>query len=1135
MGNSGLNYFLNIDMIKWILTKIVGSKNQREVRRLQPIVKQIVEIEEALGTPDQDNLIKKTREWQAYLHRFLPLSLPPRRVIETADQEQLDQWAEILDKRLRSLDADIPNLPKVIANPESIHAGKKALIESEETFVKLRKKYLELILPEAFAVVKNGARGLFNQVLDVCGTQLKWEMIHFDVQLLGGIALHRGFIAEMATGEGKTLVATLPVYLNALTGLGVHVVTVNDYLAKRDSEWMGSLFTYLGLTVGCIQSMMPSNIRREQYSCDITYGTNAEFGFDYLRDNGMASSQDEQVQRAHYFAIVDEVDSILIDEARTPLIISGPTVINKDQQYDVLKPKIEELVAAQSSLCNELMTQGLEHAKAGRNDEAGHCFYKVKLGAPRNRQFMRSMEEPEYRRILEKYELFLYQDARKKELFKLKEELFFTIDEKTHDADIMDKGREIISPGKPEDFVLPDLGTEYALLDENGRLTDAEKEAHKRKLLQRLDETGQRLHTTSQLLKAYTIYEKDVEYVLREGKVIIVDQNTGREMPGRRWSDGLHQAVEAKENVEVERENMTYATITIQNYFRLYERLAGMTGTAETDAAEFHDIYRLDVLPIPTNRACIRKDQNDLIFKTRREKFNAVVLKLQELHEKGQPVLIGTASVDASETLSRMLKRAKLPHQVLNAKNHQSEAEIIANAGQKGAITVSTNMAGRGTDIKLAEGVADLGGLFVLGTERYESRRIDRQLRGRCSRQGDPGESQFFISFEDDLMRNFGGAERMTKSMERFGMSEGEAVENSIMNRLIEGAQKRVESRNYMWRKHVLDYDNVMNQQREVVYGYRNNVLLSEDPRELIFEAIDEVIPEKCAQYLSKSDDGHERPEELIAWVNATFPLGLTSESAAFDEKTIEEAAEFLISKIKETYEAKVAHERPEHLDHMERQIILQAIDKQWQEHLMNMDALREGVRLRAQGQKDPLVEYKSEAYSMFVELMDNINLDTLNNLFRSTTNLDAFEDFLASLPHTTNVDEADGEPSLLDGIPSDLLSLLRGQMKTLNHPVEGEDEEIKDTPFPSLNVDDEMLPPSISASSSDVPFIPAKKEKPIIFPKRKIISGFKRPLSERPASEPSDPNAEPVSTIGSVDSGSMLGTNEHNGETITR
>lgn len=1104
------------DMIKWVLNKIVGSKNQREVRRLKPVVKKILSIEESWGPRDQEFLVEKTRAWQKHLHRFTPLDLPSRGVVLSADADALQQYAETLNTRFGELAAEFPKLPHVEATPESIEAGKKAWADIEPKFERMRARYLEQILPEAFAVVKAGARAMCGREVDVCGTPLQWDMVHFDVQLLGGIALHRGFIAEMATGEGKTLVATLPVYLNALTGMGVHVVTVNDYLARRDSMWMGALFSFLGLTVGCIQSMMPNEQRRQMYNCDITYGTNAEFGFDYLRDNGMAATRNAQVQRGHYFAIIDEVDSILIDEARTPLIISGPAVIEHEQQYDTLKPLIEKVVKEQVALCNNLMVQAVEEAKAGNTDVAGRCLFKVKLGQPRNHAFMRAMQDTEMRRIVEKYELFLYQDPRKLELFKLKEELFFCVDEKTHDADLMEKGREVISPGNPEAFTLPDIGTEFVNIDEDETLSEREKEARKTALLKRLDETGVRLHTTSQLLKAYTIYEKDIEYVVKDHKVVIIDQNTGREMPGRRWSDGLHQAIEAKENVEVEAENMTYATITIQNYFRLYAHLAGMTGTAETEAAEFHDIYKLDVLPIPTNRPCIRQDFNDLIFRSRREKYNAVVAKIVELHKKGQPVLIGTASVEASETLSRMLKYAKVPHEVLNAKNHQREAEIVARAGQRGAVTVSTNMAGRGTDIKLGEGVADLGGLFVLGTERYESRRIDRQLRGRCSRQGDPGASQFFLSFEDDLMRNFGGSERMTKMMDRFGMEDGEAVENRLMNKIIEGAQKRVEQRNYMWRKHVLDYDDVMNQQRLIVYAMRNEALLCEDPREMIDEALDEGTHHKCDVYLNEDSTGTVRYTDLLQWINSTFPMGWSAKDAGFENMKPDEVADMIIAKVKEMYSKKVEGERPDRIDQMERSLILQAIDKLWQQHLTEMDALREGVRLRAQGQRDPLVEYKKEAYELFESLMHNIDLEILNNLFRSTTSLSAFEEFLSSLPGS-HAEEEDSDVTDILG-NGDLLSALREQMDRY-HALQKEAER-----QPVLPAAPEM-PLENTASGAMVPGVPLR-EKKMVLPRKKITVNIKRAedagdlVMEAPGMAEGAASHE---TIGSIDSGNMV------------
>ncbi len=970
----------------------------REIRRIRPTVVRINEVEQTLQREPEEKLREMTAKWQAHLARYHELQAPAKPVIERMSAEELATTAAVLENRLKDLRGEFPSLPSSIRpNPEAIEAAKAAFHEIEPEFQKTRAKYLESILPEAYAVVKNGARRMCGKEIQVNEHPLEWQMVHFDVQLVGGIALHRGMIAEMQTGEGKTLVATLPVFLNALTGLGVHVITVNDYLAKRDSDWMGSLFRFLGLTVGCIQNQMAPWDRREQYACDITYGTNAEFGFDYLRDNGMASTKDEQVQRGHYFAIIDEVDSILIDEARTPLIISGPTA-QSSHQFDKYKPLIESLVKKQTALCNDFAAEAKKLAEAGDMDGAGRMLFKIKLGQPRNRMLMRFMEEPENRRLIEKTELSLHQDARKKDLFEIKEELYFTIDEKSNDADLMEIGRQFLAPGDPESFTLPDLGTLFADIDTNLDLTEEQKIAAKEQAQQRMDAQAEKIHNISQLLKAYCVYEKDVQYVVKDGKVIIVDDNTGREMPGRRWSDGLHQAVEAKEGCAIEKETQTFATITIQNYFRLYEKLAGMTGTAETEAAEFHDIYRLDVLPIPTNRPNTRVDENDQVFKTRREKFNAVIEKIKEAHEKGQPVLCGTASVEASQTLARMLQRAKIPHSVLNAKFHEQEAEIISQAGQAGAVTVSTNMAGRGTDIKLGKGVPEVGGLFVMGTERYESRRVDRQLRGRCARQGDPGRSQFFISFEDDLMRNFAAAEKMTAMMERFGMKDGEALEHSWLNRSVETAQKRVEQRNYTWRKRVLDFDDVMNRQREVVYGYRNEVLCTETPRDLVTEIIEETIPAKVNEFLVDRDYDAPDHSELLGWVNATLPISITIEELDVS-KTPEQISDYLVSKVKETYEIKVRNLPYEVLDQEERRMVLVAIDKQWQSHLYNMDALREGVSLRAQGQKDPLIEYKNEAYELFVRLMDSIKQEALSNLFRSASNLVDFLKQLHSQP----------------------------------------------------------------------------------------------------------------------------------------
>src|SRR5437588_1999306 len=899
-------------MVSWILKKILGSKNQRELRRLAPIVRRINEFDEQFKGLSDDDLRAKTAAWKEEISKIPELQ---------------DQW-----------------------------------------------KKLDEILPEAFAVVKNAARRLKERQhsFTVCDQPMVWDMVHFDVQLLGGVVLHRGRIAEMATGEGKSLVATLPLYLNALSGRGAHLVTVNDYLARRDAEWMGQLYNFLGLTVGCIQHDEEPDARREQYAKDITYGTNSEFGFDYLRDNGMATTREQQVQRGYHFAIVDEVDSILIDEARTPLIISGPATIST-HQYDKWKPLIEQLVRKQTMLCNRVASEAAEKFEQGDVETGGRLMFKVKLGQPRNKQLLRMMEDPEKRKAIDKAELSFYQETRKEELFALKEELFFTIDEKSQEADLSEQGRSFMNPDDPNAFVLPDLISEFTEIDLNQSLSDEEKEKQKVERQQLCDTQAERIHNISQLLRAYCLFEKDVQYVVEENKVVIVDEYTGRKMPGRRWSDGLHQAVEAKEAVQIDRETQTLATITIQNYFRLYQKLAGMTGTAETEANEFHDIYKLDVLVIPTNRQVAGKDSNDRIYKTRREKYNAVINEIKECHAKTQPVLVGTVSVEASELLSRMLKREKIPHNVLNAKFHMQEAEIVARAGQPGTVTISTNMAGRGTDIKLGSGVADRGGLYVIGTERHESRRIDRQLRGRCARQGDPGASRFYVSFEDDLMRNFGAADRMTTIMERLGLEEGEELEHPWLNKSVETAQKRVEQRNYMIRKRTLDFDDVMKQQREVVYGLRNDAIETDEPRALVFEIIDEAVPLKVQEFIGTGAAGEEpNYGGLLNWVNVTFPLGLAKEKAQFETRTVEENAQFLIAKIKESYERKSSHEEPTAVKSLERYIILNAIDRLWQEHLYAMDALREGVYLRGYAQKDPLIEYKTEAYEMFVDLMAN-------------------------------------------------------------------------------------------------------------------------------------------------------------------
>jgi preprotein translocase subunit SecA len=952
------------------LRAIFPSKNDRDVKKIRPVVDRINEIEAGLQKLSDDDLRAKTAAWKEELSK-------------------IEDKAELAAK-------------------------------------------LNEILPEAFAVVKNACRRLCGTDVIVRERPLRWEMVPFDVQLVGGYSLHTGHIAEMATGEGKTLVGTLPVYLNALTGRGVHVVTVNDYLAARDAEWMGSIYKFLGLTVGVILHDQPPRVRREQYYCDITYGTNSEFGFDYLRDNGMALRKEEQVQRGHYFAIVDEVDSILIDEARTPLIISGPAVHTFDEQYAQWKPTVDGLVRAQQQLCNRFLKEAEElikklhpadSAQVQNTDELekqiGLLLFRVKTGQPRAEALMKILEVPENAGMMNRAELELHKDQKKVDLYREKEELLFAMDEKSHEADLTEKGRNHISPQDPDAFVLPDLTTQLHDVDA-GAEPDARKRLEaKAKLQADFEAKAQKIHAISQLLKAYSLYQLDVEYVVQDNKVIIVDQHTGRLMAGRRWSDGLHQAVEAKEGVAIERETQTLATITIQNYFRLYTKLAGMTGTAETEASEFYDIYKLGVMTIPTNMPNIRKDSDDSVYKTRREKFNAVVREIKELHTLGRPILVGTVSVETSEMLSRMLKKEGLIHSVLNAKYHQQEAEIVARAGQRGAITIATNMAGRGTDIKLGEGVAQVGGLHVLGTERHESRRIDRQLRGRCSRQGDPGSSHFFISLEDDLMRLF-GSDRIVKLMERMGLEEGEELKHGLLNRSIQQAQKRVEGHNFQQRKRTLEYDDVMNKQREVIYGFRNEIINSDDVRDRLMDIIEEVVILKIEEFTSADADVVEwRVRSLADWVNLNFPLGLPEAeilkaAAAGKEEPVANSVydglspaqfavcNFISDSIRKAYDLKVSFEEPDKLATVERYTILQAIDKLWQEHLYEMDSLRHSIGLRAHGQRDPLLEYKAEAFKIFDELMVNVKTEICHNVFRSASSLLAFENFLRNAPQQT-------------------------------------------------------------------------------------------------------------------------------------
>ena len=942
--------------MQWLLKKIVGTKNQRDVKKMRPLVARINELEQQYQALSDEQLKAKTEEFRARL-------------------------------------------------------AKGASVDD--------------LLCEAYAVVKNACRRLCGRRFTVCGHELVWDMVPFDTQLMGGMALHQGKIAEMATGEGKTLVATLPLYLNALPGHNVHLVTVNDYLARRDSQWMGQVFTFLGLTVGCIQNTMNSEQRRAEYAKDITYGTNSEFGFDYLRDNGMAWRPEDQVQRGHHFALIDEIDSILIDEARTPLIISGPAPVSSNQ-YLELKPRVERLVRRQSELCNKLIVEARQAIEGKKDELAMQKLYQVHHGMPKHRQLMHLLEDPAVRRLLEKVEGLMLTDMYKEQARELREELLFNIDEKGHDATLTEKGCEEMSPAEPEAYVLPDIVTLMSDIDGQVNLDEAERAKQKQEVQERVSLRSERIHNVDQLIKAYCVYEKDVQYVVQDNQVLIVDEFTGRILPGRRWSDGLHQAVEAKEGVKIERETQTLATITIQNYFRLYSKLGGMTGTAETEADEFHQIYKLDVMVIPTNRPVRRVDRNDVVYKTQREKFKAIIDEIVECNTRGQPVLVGTISVETSELLSRMLSRSKIPHNVLNAKNHEREADIVARAGQKGAVTIATNMAGRGTDIKLGEGVVWLAreviqsqvalgdkhegktlrdqltdqpcGLYVIGSERHESRRIDRQLRGRCARQGDPGMSRFYVSLEDDLMRLF-GSDRIARFMERFGMEEGEMLEHRLLNRSIETAQRRVEQQNFSIRKRTLEYDDVMNKQRAIIYSFRGEIVRSAETRELLFDTLYSVIGAHVEEMAEGKADTREA---FLIWLHGLFPISVKHEELGTGKDDPEAITRAIFEKVRQAYEIKIAADGGELMGHVERQVMLQSIDYHWQDYLRSMDGLRQGVGLRAYGQRDPLVEYKREAYNMFATLMDDIREDICEKIFRTSTQILAFERMMRQMPMQT-------------------------------------------------------------------------------------------------------------------------------------
>ncbi len=923
-------------MLQRLLSKIFGTKTERELKRLWPIVEEINQFYEKFKGVD---LLKTTEDFK-----------------------------------------------KRIAQGESLDA----------------------ILPEAFGLVKEACRTLIGKKWLVVEIETEWNMIPFDVQLIGGIVLHEGKIAEMKTGEGKTLVATMPLYLNALAGKGAHLVTVNDYLARRDREWMGPVYESLGLSVGVLQQGMENEQRKDAYNKDITYGTNNEFGFDYLRDN-MVWRFEDKVQRGHYYAIVDEVDSILIDEARTPLIISGP-VERETKSFDDLNPVVQKLNSAQTVLVNRIVQEAKKLLDEGKEKEAGIKLLQARRGAPKNKQLLKLEQETGVKRLIEDTELnFL----REKKFSQIDEELYFVIDEKSHIVDLTEKGRLFISPNNPEMFVLPDLSEKIGKIEKDENLSPKEKFVNKEKAYEEYAKKSEILSNLRALLKAYSLFEKDVEYVVQDGKVIIVDEFTGRLMPGRRFSDGLHQALEAKERVRVQEETQTFATITIQNYFRMYEKLAGMTGTAATEANEFWQIYKLDVMEIPTKEPVRRIDYEDVVYRSRREKYNAIIDEIVKWHAKKRPILVGTTSVEVSEVLSRLLQRKGIPHNVLNAKHHQREAVIVAQAGQPGAVTIATNMAGRGTDIKLGPGVVQCSkccikcldhncaecsheekreclddlpcGLYIIGTERHESRRIDNQLRGRSGRQGDPGSSRFFLSLEDDLMRIF-GSDRVADIMDRFGGGEQKPLTHPLVSRAIANAQKRVEENHFEIRKHLLEYDDVMNRQREVIYKMRDEILKGGNFEDMLFKNFEDTIEDIILKY----SDEKEPPEQwdwegLIGEFNQLFLTNLYIEKSERERIKQTELFDRLLEKAKEYFNLRKKNYDEETFNEMLKSILLLTIDNRWREHLYALDALREGINLRAYAQKDPLVEYKQESFKMFDDLLRDIARDVSGIVFRAT------------------------------------------------------------------------------------------------------------------------------------------------------
>ncbi len=953
---TSLSFYFGVYMLSF-LKKFIKTKHEKDVESLKPIAKKINEYYEKFDSLSDDELKAKTQEFKDYIRNsILELEEKKSSLIERLKNEVLTP-GEVADIR-----EEIKKLDKEIFN----------LVEEK----------LDEILPEAYAVVKQTCKRLKDRgyAYTYAGQHYVWDMVPFDVQLMGAIVLHQGKIAEMATGEGKTLVAVMPLYLNSLAGKGCHLVTVNDYLARRDAEWMMPIYEFLGISVGIIQSNMSTEQRQKEYACDITYGTNNEFGFDYLRDNMVIDVKDI-VQRGHWYAIVDEVDSVLIDEARTPLIISGPVEHTTDQIYQEMEPRVRRLVEAQTKLLNQITADAQKLLESGTKEDreaAGVLLLRAYRGLPKHKRLAKLLQEPEYLKLMKETELLFLRDQGQR-MHEIDDELYYTIDEKNHNVDITEKGRQMLCNAQedPNMFVIPDIASELSLIEGDSALAPEEKQKKRDELYILYSERSEKIHAINQLLVAFSLYEKDVEYVVQDGKVLIVDEFTGRILEGRRYSEGLHQAIEAKEHVRVERDTQTLATITIQNYFRMYKKLAGMTGTAETEAAEFEKIYNLDVVVIPTNKPVIRVDKDDLIFRTKREKYNAIIQAIEEELKRGRAVLVGTTSVEVSELLSKMLKRKGIPHNVLNAKHHQREAEIIAQAGRKGTVTIATNMAGRGTDIKIDHEVRKNGGLAIIGSERHEARRIDRQLRGRSGRQGDPGSSQFFISLEDDLMRLFGG-ERIAGIMQKLKIPEGEPIFHPMITKNVERAQKKVEENNFGIRKRLLEYDNVMNQQREVIYARRRNALTGERLRAEIFEYIEDLAYDWYDEYHPDL-----KVEDFINSIRFTLLCEIKLTKEEFENLKKDEVIQKVLDAAKEFYDRKEQFLGTEFLAQLERIATLQVIDEKWRDHLRAMDDLREGIHLRSYGQKDPLLEYKAEAYKLFVDLIKNINRDIVKFVIR--------------------------------------------------------------------------------------------------------------------------------------------------------